>query len=121
MEVELVLYTVTLIFFSAWLSYLSNRLNGGLRLIEDSDAGVEEIGRGLSEVIELLKQLPAWMSEEVKEYIPEFHINQGQGAWLQPILEKFLSNAIGTEPLSTDDGVRDSEGRFIHAPTKEET
>lgn len=120
MEAEAYVLMMALVFFTGWLSWLGHKLNRGLDLIEDSDAGVEEIGAALTEVIQLLKGLPEWMSEEVKQYVPEFHINQQGPSWVEPIINHVLGNVIGKEHLRTEDSSpRDTEGRFIDGPKKE--
>ena len=119
MEPDLILFMICLVFFTGWLSFLTNRLNHGLVSIEDSDQGVAEIAEGLGEVVTLLQQLPEWLKEEIKQYVPEFHINQGQ-TWLQPIVEHLLGNAIGKEHSSSaPPSVRDTGGRFIGSETEE--
>ena len=124
MEPDIALFTICLLFFSGWLSYLTQRLAQGLRLIEDSDAGVEEIGRGLGEVVALLQALPEWLREEVREYIPQFHINQQGPTWIEPLIQHWLGNVKNSGEnvtFNSGDAVRDATGRFIeHATTKEE-
>ena len=120
MEPDDILYMVCLVFFTGWLSFLTNRLNHGLQIVEESDQGVAEIGEALGEVVSLLQQLPEWLKEEIKQYGPEFHINQGQ-TWLQPIVEHLLGNALGKEQPSSapPSSVRDTGGRFIGSETEE--
>ena len=124
MEPELALFTICLIFFSGWLSFLTQRLGNGLKLIEDSDAGVGEIGEALAQVISLLQELPDWLREEVKEYIPQFHINQQGPTWIEPLIQHWLGNVSKSDEnvtFNSGDAVRDATGRFIeHATTKEE-
>lgn len=125
MEPDIALFTICLLFFSGWLSYLTQRLAQGLKLIEDSDAGVEEIGRGLGEVVALLQALPEWLREEVKEYIPQFHINQQGPTWIEPLIQHWLgnvSNEGGNVTFKDREGLaRDTAGRFIeHATTTKE-
>ena len=120
MEPDIALFTICLLFFSGWLSYLTQRLAQGLRLIEDSDAGVEEIGRGLGEVVALLQALPEWLREEVREYIPQFHINQQGPTWIEPLIQHWLGNVKnsgGNVTFNSEDAIRDAAGRFIEDAT----
>ena len=117
MDTDLLLWSLTLVFFTGWLALLTGRLNGGLKLLEGSDQGVEEIGQGLSEVIQLLQQLPAWLKEEVQQYVPEFHMNSSPFA---PLVETIVNN-LTNQPLKTyEPPPQDKEGRFI-GTTEEET
>ena len=120
MEPDIALFTICLLFFSGWLSYLTQRLAQGLRLIEDSDAGVEEIGRGLGEVVALLQALPEWLREEVREYIPQFHINQQGPTWIAPLIQHWLGNVKNSGEnvtFNSEDAIRDAAGRFIEDAT----
>ena len=120
MEPDIALFTICLLFFSGWLSYLTQRLAQGLRLIEDSDAGVEEIGRGLGEVVALLQALPEWLREEVREYIPQFHINQQGPTWIEPLIQHWLGNVKNSGEnvtINSEDAIRDAAGRFIEDAT----
>ena len=120
MEPDIALFTICLLFFSGWLSYLTQRLAQGLRLIEDSDAGVEEIGRGLGEVVALLQALPEWLREEVREYIPQFHINQQGPTWIEPLIQHWLGNVKNSGEnvtFNSEDAIRDAAGRFIEDAT----
>jgi len=116
MEPELALFTICLIFFSGWLSFLTQKLSSGLAIIEDSDQGVAEIAGGLEQVVSLLQELPAWMREEVKEFIPQFHINQQGPTWIQPLIEHWLGNQTANTNNPADIG-RDTAGRFIENAT----
>ena len=117
-EFELALWMISLVFFTAWLSWLSGRLNAGLSVIDGSEAGVQEIGEALSEVIGLLQQLPAWMKEEVKDYVPQFHMISSP---LAPLIEAIVKNISGEQPLKAYEGTRNAEGEFIGTPEIEET
>lgn len=123
MDPEMALFTICLIFFSGWLSFLTQKLSSGLAMIEDSDQGVAEIAAGLEQVVRLLSELPEWLRDEVKEYIPQFHINQQGPSWIQPLIEHWLGNV--NENLHSNMGAsvaRDTAGRFItDATTKEES
>ena len=113
---QLILWMISLVFFTAWLSYLSGRLNAGLKVIDGSDQGVEEIGNALGEVIGLLQQLPEFLRDEVGKYTPEFHMNSSP---LAPLIEAIVKNISGEQPLKTYEAPpQDKEGRFIG--TKEE-
>jgi hypothetical protein len=116
MDTDLLLWTLTLIFFTAWLSWLGGRLNAGLKVIDGSDQGVQEIGEALGEVIVLLQQLPDWLKQEVQQYVPEFHMNTSPFA---PLIEAVVKNLSGEQPLKTYSAPdQDKEGRFI-APKEE--
>lgn len=111
MEPDLILWSLTLVFFTGWLSWLSSRLNAGLKVIDGSDQGVEEIAEGLGEVIQLLQQLPAWLKEEVAQYVPQFHMNSSP---LAPLVEVLVKNLTGDQPLKTyETPPQDTAGRFI--------
>ena len=115
-EFELALWMISLVFFTGWLSWLSGRLNAGLKVIDGSDQGVEEIGNALGEVIGLLQQLPEFLRDEVGKYTPEFHMNSSP---LAPLIEAIVKNISGEQPLKTYEAPpQDKEGRFIG--TKEE-
>ena len=89
-------------------------------MIEDSDAGVEEIGRGLGEVVALLQALPEWLREEVREYIPQFHINQQGPTWIEPLIQHWLGNVKNSGEnvtFNSEDAIRDAAGRFIEDAT----
>jgi len=125
MQPEMALFTICLIFFSGWLSFLTQRLAQALRVIEDSDQGVEEISQGLAQVVSLLQSLPEWLREEVKEYIPQFHINQQGPTWIEPLIQHWLGNVSNPGENVTfnspADVARDTAGRFIeHATTPKE-
>lgn len=99
---------------------LTHKLGTGLKLIEDSDAGVEEIGRGLGEVVALLQALPEWLRDEVKEYIPQFHINQQGPTWIEPLVQHWLGNMSKNEhSYNPTPSPKDDAGRFLDATTKE--
>lgn len=115
-QVEMALWMLSLVFFTAWLSWLSGRLNAGLKVIDGSDQGIEEIGGALGEVIGLLQQLPEFLRDEVGKYTPEFHMNSSP---LAPLIEAIVKNISGEQPLKTYEAPpQDKEGRFIG--TKEE-
>ena len=121
MDPEIALFTICLIFFSGWLSVLTQKLGAGLKMIEESDQGVEEIGRGLGEVVALLQALPEWLRDEVKEYIPQFHINQQGPTWIEPLVQHWLGNMSRNEPFNTPATPQDpATGRFIDATTTKE-
>lgn len=119
MEETLAMWTITLIFFTAWLSYLTQKLGSGLKLIESSDEGVGEIGEALTQVITLLQQLPEFMKSQVQEYIPEFHINQQGPSWVNALIEHMVGKQENDYSAST--AARDVQGRFIDATTEKET
>jgi len=112
-EFEVLLFMACLCFFTAWVSYLTNRLNQALDTIDHSGGELEEI-RGAVEIVgQILNQLP----EMLKSGVPEFHLNSSP---LTPIFEAIARNLSGEQPLKAYEATRDAEGRFNAPPKIEE-
>ena len=105
-----VIIVVALVFFTAWLSRLSAHLNDGLNGLGATDADIQEIKEGIEIVAAVLNKLP--------DLMPQFNMNTHP---LQPIFEAFAKKLSGEQPLITYETQRDSEGRFTHGTTQEET
>ena len=113
-EFEVVLFLVSLCIFTAWLSFLANRLNQALDSIDQSGGEIEEIRNAVEIVGQILAQLP----DLLKSGVPEFHMNSNP---LTPIFEAIVRNLSGEQPLKTYEGTRNAEGEFIGTPEIEET
>ena len=106
---ELIL-VVGLVFFTMWMSRLSFKLSEGLDSLEGSEDRLDEIRESIEIVAQILNKLP--------ELMPQFNMNTNP---LQPIFEAFAKKLSGEQPLITYETQRDSEGRFTHGTTQEET
>ena len=113
-EFEVVLFLVSLCIFTAWLSFLANRLNQALDSIDQSGGEIEEIRNAVEIVGQILHQLP----DLLKSGVPEFHMNTNP---LQPIIEAIARNLSGEQPLKAYEGTRNAEGELIGTPEIEET
>ena len=97
-----------LVGFGIWFSHLTFRLSA---LVEDMDArgeDVEEIRAGIELIAQLMNKLP--------ELMPQFNMNTSP---LQPLVEAFVNNMTGQQPLKTENTQRGLDGRYI-ATTQEE-
>lgn len=112
-EFEVLLFMASLCFFTAWVSYLTNKLNKSLETIEDSGGELEEIRGAVELVGQILSQLP----DLLKSGVPEFHMNSSP---LTPIFEAIARNLSGEQPLKTYEAARNAEGEFIGTPQIEE-
>ena len=112
-EFEVLLFMASLCFFTAWVSYLTNRLNNALEIIDHSGGELEEIRGAVEMVGQILHSLP----DLLKSGVPEFHMNTNP---LQPIFEAIARNLSGEQPLKTYEGTRNAEGEFIGTPQIEE-
>ena len=102
-----------LIFFTAWLSLLSNRMHNSLDRIENSDVQLDEIKESVELVAQILSRLP--------EMMPNFALNNSPTDFLKPIVEAFVSNLGGPQPLMTyETQTRDAGGQY-GTGTKEKT
>lgn len=108
-EVFLVILVGAIVFFSLWLSRISNDLRTSLGNIGDTGEDLEEIKEGLEIVATILNKLP--------ELMPQFTMNSNP---LQPIFEAFARKLSGEQPLMTYDPARDAEGRFDGTPKEDE-
>ena len=113
-DFETVLFLISLVFFTGWLSFLANRLNQALDSIDQSGGEIEEIRNAVEIVGQILTQLP----DLLKSGVPEFHLNSNP---LSPIFEAIARNLSGEQPLKTYEGTRNAEGEFIGTPQIEET
>ena len=113
-EFEVLLFMASLCFFTAWVSFLTNRLNQALETIDQSGGELEEIRVAVEMVGQILNSLP----ELLKSGVPEFHMNTNP---LQPIFEAIARSLSGEQPLKTYEAARNAEGEFIGAPQIEET
>ena len=77
-------------FFSAWMMYLSLKLNTTLDRLSDSDEQLEEIREHIVMVASILNKLP--------ELMPQFNMNTSP---LQPLFEAFAQKLTGQQPLMT--------------------
>ena len=109
-EVFLVILVGAIVFFSLWLSRISNDLRMSLGNIGDTGEDLEEIKEGLEIVATILNKLP--------ELMPNFQMNTNP---LQPIFEAFARKLSGEQPLMTYDTARDAEGRFDGTPKDEDS
>ena len=105
-EFEIVLFLLSLCIFTAWLSYLSNRLSRSLEIIDDSSGELEEIRGAVEMVGAILNQLP----DILKSGVPEFHMNSSP---LTPIFEAIAKNLVGEQPLKTYETPIGPDGRYI--------
>ena len=108
-EVFLVILVAAIVFFSLWLSRISNDLRSSLSDIGDTGEDLDEIKEGLELVATILNKLP--------ELMPQFQMNTNP---LQPLFEAFARKISGENPLMTYDAPRDSEGRFDGTPKENE-
>ena len=108
-EVFLVILVAAIVFFSIWLSRISNDLRTSLGDIGDTGDDLEEIKEGLELVATILNKLP--------DLLPQFHMNTNP---LQPLFEAFAKKISGENPLMTYGAGRDSEGRFDGTPKENE-
>jgi len=94
-----------LVFFTAWLSILSNRLGNACDRLENGDDQLDEIRESVEIVAQILTKLP--------EMLPQFHMNNSPTEFLKPIVEAFVSNLGGPQPLmSYDSQPRDVGGQY---------
>ena len=94
-----------LVFFTAWLSILSNRLANACTQLENGDDQLDEIRESVEIVAQILTKLP--------EMLPQFHMNNSPTEFLKPIVEAFVSNLGGPQPLmSYDSQPRDAGGQY---------
>jgi len=114
MDPEMALFTICLYFFQ-WLALiLDAKTLIWTRYDRRFGSGVAEIAAGLEQVVRLLSELPEWLRDEVKEYIPQFHINQQGPSWIQPLIEHWLGNVDENLHSNMATSVaRDTAGRFI--------
>ena len=105
-----VIIVVALVFFTAWFSKLSAQLNEGLNGLGATDDDIQEIKEGIEIVAAVLNKLP--------DLMPQFNMNTNP---LQPIFEAFARKLSGEQSLITYEGQRDSDGRFSHGTTQEQT
>ena len=108
-DLTVLLFMGSLVFFTAWLSWLTNRLRNVLDSVDTSGADIEEIRDGVELVAQILHKLP--------DLMPSFNMNTSP---LQPLVEAFAQNIMGQQPLRTHDVPRDSDGRYIATKTEEE-
>ena len=108
-EVFLVILVAAIVFFSLWLSRISNDLRTSLSDIGDTGEDLDEIKEGLELVATILNKLP--------ELMPQFQMNTNP---LQPLFEAFARKISGENPLMTYDAGRDDEGRFNGTPKENE-
>ena len=111
-EFEVVLFLCSLCIFTAWLSFLQNKLSRSLDTIDDSTGELEEIRAAVEMVGQILNQLP----EILKSGVPEFHMNTNP---LQPIFEAIARNLSGEQPLKTYEAPTGPDGRYIGTQTEE--
>lgn len=107
-QFEIVLFSVSLIFFSGWFMYLTNHLRGALSSLEDSDDRIEEISESVEVVVQILQRLP--------DLMPQLHAHTSP---LQPLMEAFAARFMGAEPLKAVEAGRGPDGQF-NGETKEE-
>ena len=107
-QISIVLWTCCLVFFTAWLTYLSNKINNSLESIDQSSADVDEIREGVEVIAHLMNKLP--------EMMPSFNMNTSP---LQPLVEAFVSNFQQNAGLRGSEPQRAPDGLYI-ATTKEE-
>ena len=108
-DLTVLLFMGSLVFFTAWLSWLTNKLRNVLDSVDTSGADIEEIRDGVEVVAQILHKLP--------DLMPSFNMNTSP---LQPLVEAFAQNIMGQQPLRTHDAPRDLEGRYIATKTEEE-
>ena len=109
-QVLTVIIVIALVFFTAWFSRLSSQLHEGLNGIGATDDDIQEIKEGIEIVAAVLNKLP--------DLMPQFSMNTSP---LTPIFEAFAKKLSGEVPLMTYEGTRDSDGRFTHGTTQEQT
>jgi len=109
-DLLIVIIVVALVFFTAWFSKLSAQLNEGLNGLGATDDDIQEIKEGIEIVAAVLNKLP--------DLMPQFNMNTNP---LQPIFEAFAKKLSGETPLMTYETTRDSDGRFSHGTTQEQT
>ena len=93
-----------LVFFTAWLSILSNRIGNAVKQIENGDDQLDEIRESVELVAQILSKLP--------EMLPSFHMNNSPTDFLKPVVEAFIQNLGGPQPLRTYDESRTPGGQY---------
>jgi hypothetical protein len=101
-DLTVLLFMGSLVFFTAWLSWLTNKLRNVLDSVDTSGADIEEIRDGVELVAQILHKLP--------DLMPSFTMATSP---LQPLVEAFAQNIMGQQPLRTHDAPRDLDGRYI--------
>jgi hypothetical protein len=118
----LALFWLSLIVFTAWLSYLSARLQAAARELERSGGDADE----LAEAVELIQKALAaiWENmptmDRISELVPQFHLNQQEtaGSAFFDFVGKYFMDQ--NQPSNTPQDSRDSAGRYIGATQIEE-
>ena len=101
-----------IVFFTAWLSVLSNRLHNACDQLANGDEQLDEIKESVELVAQILSRLP--------EMMPNFALNNSPTDFLKPIVEAFVSNLGGPSPLMTyETQPRDVGGQYGTRTEKE--
>ena len=101
-----------LVFFTAWLSILSNRIGNAVKQLENGDDQLDEIRESVEIVAQILAKLP--------EMMPNFALNNSPTDFLKPIVEAIVSNLGGPQPLKTYEAPRTSGGQYGTGQTQEQ-
>ena len=107
-QFEIVLFSVSLIFFSGWFMYLTNHLRGALASLEDSDDRIDEISESVEVVVQILQRLP--------DLMPQLHAHTSP---LQPLMEAFAARFMGAEPIKAVEPPRDTSGQYATTQKEE--
>ncbi len=101
-----------LVFFTAWMSLLSNRISNACIQLENGDDQLEEIRESVDLVAQILTKLP--------EMLPSFHMNNSPTDFLKPVVEAFVSNLGGPQQLKTYQPERGPGGQYGTGQTESE-
>jgi hypothetical protein len=101
-----------LVFFTAWLSLLSNKISNAVTQLENGDDQLDEIRESVEIVAQILAKLP--------EMLPSFHMNNSPTDFLKPVVEAFVANLGGAQPLKAYEAPRTSGGQYGTGQTEEQ-
>jgi len=109
LEVALLVFLVC---FTAWLSYITFKMNDSIDAIDGSG---DEIGE-IKQAVEIVGQLLHHLLEKVPDNIGAASNELN----LQPLIESFIRSISGEPTLRASDHSRDLSGRFIDGKEAQE-
>jgi len=107
-QFDLILFSVFLLFFSGWFTYLTFRIHSSLIHLEDSDDAIDEIRESVEIVVQILNRLP--------DLMPSLHAHTSP---LQPLMEAFASRFMNAEPIKAVEDGRGPDGQYNGETTQE--